>query len=267
MPLFSPRRDNSRSGEATLAQARILQYSPGFHSPIFICMTRRNTYFSHPINPEIDITYYRLVRQNMTLPLDNQSFDRVSIVDTHIDSASISVHSTAYSDFVHSVAYSDYVHYENMVQPHTPQGPRERTLRELVAPTFTYDIFCIKYPPRTGDHPKAYAVEIYDPSSSKYNPDVVSRLQLSTLSYRGTNEEIEQTVCTRFKAEFPIFDKFESVIGILNSWKPRLSERFSSERERITWEGEILGYTGGFSPERELSRLGEKWKFWAVDTM
>ncbi|KAF1867860.1 hypothetical protein Lal_00012756 [Lupinus albus] len=42
------------------------------------------------------------------------------------------------------------------------------------------------------------------------------------------------------------------------SWKPRLSERFSPERERITWDGEILGYTRGFSPERELSRLGEK---------
>ncbi|KAF1870987.1 hypothetical protein Lal_00020721 [Lupinus albus] len=42
------------------------------------------------------------------------------------------------------------------------------------------------------------------------------------------------------------------------SWKSRLSERFSPERERITWEGEILNYTGGFSPERELSRLGEK---------
>ncbi|KAF1873949.1 hypothetical protein Lal_00013914 [Lupinus albus] len=31
--------------------------------------------------------------------------------------------------------------------------------------------------------------------------------------------------------------------------------------------GEILDYTGGFSPERELSRLGEKWQFWAVDTV
>ncbi|KAF1888284.1 hypothetical protein Lal_00046695 [Lupinus albus] len=50
------------------------------------------------------------------------------------------------------------------------------------------------------------------------------------------------------------------------SWKPRLSERFSPERERITWEGEIVGYTGGFSLERELSRLGEKWQFWVVDT-
>ncbi|KAF1881842.1 hypothetical protein Lal_00042555 [Lupinus albus] len=51
-----------------------------------------------------------------------------------------------------------------------------------------------------------------------------------------------------------------------HSWKPRLSERFSPEQERITWEGEILGYIGGFSPERELSRLGEKWQFWAVYT-
>ncbi|KAF1883579.1 hypothetical protein Lal_00043265, partial [Lupinus albus] len=48
---------------------------------------------------------------------------------------------------------------------------------------------------------------------------------------------------------------------------PRLIERFSHERERITWEGEILDYTGGFSPKRELSRLCEKWQFWAVDTV
>ncbi|KAF1885864.1 hypothetical protein Lal_00042738 [Lupinus albus] len=51
------------------------------------------------------------------------------------------------------------------------------------------------------------------------------------------------------------------------SWKSRLSERFSPERERIPWEGQILGYTGGFSPERELSRLGEKWQFGVVDTV
>ncbi|KAF1894767.1 hypothetical protein Lal_00021061 [Lupinus albus] len=51
------------------------------------------------------------------------------------------------------------------------------------------------------------------------------------------------------------------------SWKSCLSERFSPERERITWESEILGYTGGFSPERELSRLSEKWQFGAVDTV
>ncbi|KAF1866913.1 hypothetical protein Lal_00018299 [Lupinus albus] len=57
------------------------------------------------------------------------------------------------------------------------------------------------------------------------------------------------------------------LIAVTLLFLSRLSERFSPERERITWEGEILGYTGGFSPERELSRLGEKWQFWAVDTM
>ncbi|KAF1863123.1 hypothetical protein Lal_00015604 [Lupinus albus] len=50
--------------------------------------------------------------------------------------------------------------------------------------------------------------------------------------------------------------KFESVIGILNSWKPRLIERFWPERKRISWEGEILDYTGGFSPGREMAILG-----------
>ncbi|KAF1880019.1 hypothetical protein Lal_00022146 [Lupinus albus] len=48
------------------------------------------------------------------------------------------------------------------------------------------------------------------------------------------------------------------------SWKPRLIQRFSLERERCIWEGEILGYTGGFSPEQELYHPGEKWQFWAV---
>ncbi|KAF1868089.1 hypothetical protein Lal_00034031 [Lupinus albus] len=33
----------------------------------------------------------------------------------------------------------------------------------------------------------------------------------------------------------------------------------------FTWEGEIQDYTGGFSPERELSRLGEKWYFGIVE--
>lgn len=35
----------------------------------------------------------------------------------------------------------------------------------------------------------------------------------------GTNEEIQETVCTRFKAEFPIFDKviFDALIFLLSS--------------------------------------------------
>ncbi|KAF1891346.1 hypothetical protein Lal_00016977 [Lupinus albus] len=65
---------------------------------------------------------------------------------------------------------------------------------------------------------------------------------------------------------FALFEQ-SSFNNKYQSWKPRLIERFSPERERITWEGEILDYTGGFSPERELSRLGEKWQFWAVDTI
>ncbi|KAF1891890.1 hypothetical protein Lal_00016920 [Lupinus albus] len=40
-------------------------------------------------------------------------------------------------------------------------------------------------------------------------------------------------------------------------WDSRLSEGFSPGRERLTWEGEILGYTEGFSPERGLARLSE----------
>ncbi|KAF1892969.1 hypothetical protein Lal_00043223 [Lupinus albus] len=48
---------------------------------------------------------------------------------------------------------------------------------------------------------------------------------------------------------------------------PRLSARFSPERERITWEGEILDYTGRFSPKREFPRLGEKWQTGVVDTV
>ncbi|KAF1876719.1 hypothetical protein Lal_00031534 [Lupinus albus] len=42
------------------------------------------------------------------------------------------------------------------------------------------------------------------------------------------------------------------------SWKPRLIQRFSLERERCIGEGEIVGYSGGFSPERELYHPREK---------
>ncbi|KAF1870539.1 hypothetical protein Lal_00025666 [Lupinus albus] len=56
----------------------------------------------------------------------------------------------------------------------------------------------------------------------------------------------------------------EGITMCARSWKPRLIQRFSLERERCIWEGEILGYTGGFSPERELYHPGEKWQFWAV---
>ncbi|KAF1858874.1 hypothetical protein Lal_00043009 [Lupinus albus] len=63
-----------------------------------------------------------------------------------------------------------------------------------------------------------------------------------------------------------IFDSVEFVTSPwknYQSWETRLSERFSLGRERFTWEGEILDYTRGFSPERELSRLRESCLAWA----
>ncbi|KAF1877132.1 hypothetical protein Lal_00015793 [Lupinus albus] len=80
----------SRPGETSLAQARILQYSLGFHpprsylaprtfwrlqvddihtikrtKPPFVCVsTRGNTGHLHPINPEIDRTYHRTQTEN-----------------------------------------------------------------------------------------------------------------------------------------------------------------------------------------------------------
>ncbi|KAF1896080.1 hypothetical protein Lal_00042342 [Lupinus albus] len=53
-----------------------------------------------------------------------------------------------HSNFVHYVAFPEFyysVHYENMAQPPTPLGPREKTLRELAAPDYTYDSLCIQY--------------------------------------------------------------------------------------------------------------------------
>ncbi|KAF1865917.1 hypothetical protein Lal_00033378 [Lupinus albus] len=65
---------------------------------------------------------------------------------------------------------------------------------------------------------------------------------------------------TDFKKILPFLVKYQSS-------DPRLSERSSLERERFNWEGEILGYTGGFSLEREMSCLGEKWHLGLVDTV
>ncbi|KAF1884173.1 hypothetical protein Lal_00035238 [Lupinus albus] len=118
-------------------------------------MTRGNTCHLHPINPEIDRTYHR------TLPFHSVA-----------DNDSVSGHSVQYSDFVHYVAYSDYehfehfVHSENMAQPPTPPGPRERTLRELVALDFTYDSFHIQYPNEdfnglAGEDPHKYLKEFH----------------------------------------------------------------------------------------------------------
>ena len=71
-------------------------------------------------NLEIDRTFHRLVRH--------------SVHPGH------SVHSvegdSEYSDFEHSTTN---FHTENMAQP----SPRERNLKEMVAPDFTYESLCI----------------------------------------------------------------------------------------------------------------------------
>ena len=92
-------------------------------------MTRGNPGDLQPFDLEIDRTFHRLVRHSV-----------------HPD------HSVHFEHFEHSVAsdseYSDFEHLavnfhtENMAQP----PPRERTLREMAAPDFTYESLCIQYP-------------------------------------------------------------------------------------------------------------------------
>ncbi|KAF1888386.1 hypothetical protein Lal_00039308, partial [Lupinus albus] len=98
---------------------------------------RGNTGHLHPINPEIDRTYHRLVRQSRNLPFHSVP-DSVSDSNSISNSIPVSVHSVQYTDFVHSVALSDsehsknYVHSENMAQPPTPPGPLSSSLEVLV---------------------------------------------------------------------------------------------------------------------------------------
>ncbi|KAF1870550.1 hypothetical protein Lal_00025705 [Lupinus albus] len=100
-------------------------------------MTRRNTVILHSINPEIDRTYHRLVRQNRTLDTNFVSVSEHLVAENIVSEYSDSVHSVAFPNFDHSV------HSENMAQPPTPLGPRERTLRELAALDYTYDSLSI----------------------------------------------------------------------------------------------------------------------------
>ncbi|KAF1892966.1 hypothetical protein Lal_00035414, partial [Lupinus albus] len=88
---------------------------------LWMSLLKRNTCILHSINPEIDRTYHRLVRQNRTL---DTNF--VSVFEHPVDENTAFEHSV----YVHS-EYSDYVLSVNMAQPPTPPGPRERTLREL----------------------------------------------------------------------------------------------------------------------------------------
>jgi len=86
-------------------------------------MTRGNPSDLQPFDPEIDRTFHRLVRHRL-VPFEHPEHSVIG-------------------DFEHyNFEHSDFVHSENMAQP----PPRERTLRELAAPDFTYESLCIQYP-------------------------------------------------------------------------------------------------------------------------
>jgi len=100
-------------------------------------MTRGNPGHLQPFDIEIDRTFHRLVRHFRNLSLESIHLDSVSL-----DNFEHSPFMSANLNFVHTVD-SDFIHTENnMAQP----PPRERTLRELVAPSFTYESLCIQYP-------------------------------------------------------------------------------------------------------------------------
>nr|KYP61766.1 hypothetical protein KK1_016276 [Cajanus cajan] len=83
-----------------------------------------NPGFLHSFDPEIDRTFHRLIREHIIPSLDSNS---------HSDSHSVSVASEL-----------DSIQTENMgEQPYS--RPRERTLREMAAPDFTYESLCIQY--------------------------------------------------------------------------------------------------------------------------
>ncbi|KAF1898698.1 hypothetical protein Lal_00028204 [Lupinus albus] len=165
-------------------------------------MTRRNTCILHSINPEIDRTYHRLVRQNRTLDTNFVSVSEHPVAENTASEHSVSVHSE-YSDSVHSVAFPNFdhsVHSENMAQPPTlpvvrgvhdvgTNAARQDKLETKIDSLTTlitqlainqqkssmarvcgictssdyYSNMCPSLlEPRTGDHPEAYAANIYN---------------------------------------------------------------------------------------------------------
>jgi len=111
-----------------------LCYANTIRINVFWCMTRGNPSELRPIDPEIDRTFHRARRhiRNPSLHVDNtmtfpHSFDSLHTLDT---SHSLHFKHTVYSD--HSEFYTD-----NMAEP---PPLHERTMSELTAPEFTYDI-------------------------------------------------------------------------------------------------------------------------------
>jgi len=110
-------------------------------------MTRGNPSDLQPFDPEIDMTFHRVVRHHF-VPFEHPEHFIIGETEHFV------VGNFEHPDFEHySFEHSDFEHSENMAQP----PPRERTLREMAAPDFTYESLCIQYPdedvpyvPKTG---------------------------------------------------------------------------------------------------------------------
>ena len=113
-------------------------------------MTRGNRYDLQPFDPEIDRTFHRLVRHHL-VPFEHPEHSVIG-------------------DFEHYY----FEHSQNMAQP----PPRERTLREMAAPDFTYESLCIQYPDEdvpyvlAGEDPHKHLKEFHIVCSTMKPPDV-----------------------------------------------------------------------------------------------
>ncbi|KAL5142189.1 hypothetical protein HKD37_09G025417 [Glycine soja] len=98
-------------------------------------MTRGNLGDLQPFDPEIDRTFHRLVRHSV-YPDHSVHFEHCE----HLEHSEYSIASDSeYSNFEHSTTNFCT---ENMAQ----LPPRERALRMMAAPDFTYESLCIQYP-------------------------------------------------------------------------------------------------------------------------
>jgi len=107
-------------------------------------MTRGNPGDLQTFDLEIDRTFHRLVRHSVHLdypehfvPFEHPEHS-VTGESEHFVVGNFEHPAFEHPDFEHS----DCEHSENMAQP----PPRERTLREMAAPDFTYESLCIQYP-------------------------------------------------------------------------------------------------------------------------
>ena len=98
-------------------------------------MTRGNPGDLQPFDPKIDRSFHRLVRHSVHLDhFEHSEYSEHSVHSEHSVAGD-----SEHSDFEHLDAN---FHTKNMAQ----SPPRERTLREMAAPNFTYESLCIQYP-------------------------------------------------------------------------------------------------------------------------